>query len=104
VERFGCRYCEAIRRRGPGSDREKIAVPGPRETGTVAVSRVTAAMLTSALFLVPSFLTLLLLGVYVRNFRRATVSQRSAAFSFLKLEDHAQRGKKKFIGFFHPYW
>ncbi|KAF8273568.1 hypothetical protein EI94DRAFT_1769118 [Lactarius quietus] len=55
------------------------------------------------LLLLPSFFTLLLLGVYVRNFRGAAISQRSAVFSFLKLEDHAQRGKKKFIGFFHPY-
>ena len=47
---------------------------------------------------------LLLLGVYVRNFRRVALSQRLAAFSLLKLEDHAHRGKKKFIGFFHPYW
>ncbi|KAI9438301.1 mannosyltransferase [Lactarius indigo] len=59
-------------------------------------------MLTSALFLAPSFFTLLLLGVYVRNFRRATVSQRSVALSLLKVENDAHR-RKKFIGFFHPY-
>lgn len=56
------------------------------------------------MYIVPSFFTLLLLGVYVRNFRRAAVSQRLAALSFLKPEDNAPRGKKKFIGFFHPYW
>ncbi|KAN0139176.1 mannosyltransferase [Lactarius tabidus] len=60
-------------------------------------------MLTSALFLAPSFFAALLLAVYVRNLRRASISQRSAALSFLKLEDNAPKGKKKFIGFFHPY-
>jgi hypothetical protein len=64
----------------------------------------TTAMLTSALFLAPSFFAALLLAVYVRNLRRASISQRSAALSFLKLEDNAPKGKKKFIGFFHPYW
>ncbi|KAH9000600.1 mannosyltransferase [Lactarius hatsudake] len=60
-------------------------------------------MLTSALFLTPPFFTLLLLSLYARKVRISAVSQRSAALSLLKIENDAHRGKKKFIGFFHPY-
>jgi hypothetical protein len=62
-------------------------------------------MLTSALLL----LTIpFLLSIYLHRFRRAAASHRLAALSSLGLlirNDYAQnKKKKKFIGFFHPYW
>ena len=61
------------------------------------------AMPTSALFLI--FTVPFLLGLYVQRFRRATASQHAAALASLGLQvDDAHGKKKKFIGFFHPYW
>jgi hypothetical protein len=60
-------------------------------------------MPASALFLI--FTVPLLLGLYVQRFRRARASQRAAALASLGLHvDDAHGKKKKFIGFFHPYW
>lgn len=57
-------------------------------------------MLTAAiLFILNALLTL-----YIRRFRRAATSQRAAVLSSLALQNDAQNKKKKFIGFFHPYW
>jgi hypothetical protein len=49
----------------------------------------------------------LLLTLYVHRFRRAAASQRATALSCLGLQngaDAARNNKKRFIGFFHPYW
>ena len=60
-------------------------------------------MLTSALFLI--FTVPVLLSLYIQRFRRATASQHAAALASLGLQvDDAHGKKKKFIGFFHPYW
>lgn len=60
------------------------------------------AMPTGALLLVLT--APLLLSLYVHRFRRAAASQRAAALSSLSLQNDAHIKKKKFIGFFHPYW
>jgi hypothetical protein len=62
-------------------------------------------MLTSALLLILT--TPLLISLYLHRFRRAAAPQRAAALSSLGplQNDAAQNNKrKKFIGFFHPYW
>lgn len=62
------------------------------------------SMPTGALFFI---LTALLLSFYIRRFCRERESQRAAVLSSLGLDnarDGARNKKKKFIGFFHPYW
>ena len=58
-------------------------------------------MLTSALLILTAPL---LLSLYVYRFRRAATLQRAAALSSLGLQNDAHSKKKRFIGFFHPYW
>jgi hypothetical protein len=62
-------------------------------------------MLAGALFFIIT--APLLLNFYVKRFRRKSESQRAAVLSSLGLDnahDVARNKKKKFIGFFHPYW
>jgi hypothetical protein len=62
-------------------------------------------MLTGALFFI--FTAPLLLSFYIQRFFREKESQRTAVLSSLGLDnarDGARNKKKKFIGFFHPYW
>ena len=62
-------------------------------------------MLTGALLVI---LTVLLpLSFYIQRFCRERESQRATVFASLRLDnahDVARGKKKKFIGFFHPYW
>jgi len=59
-------------------------------------------MLTGALLLILT--APLLLSLYIHRFRRAAASQRAAVLLSLGLQNDAHSKKKKFIGFFHPYW
>jgi hypothetical protein len=62
--------------------------------------------MTAALFFI-GLTASLLLSFYIRRFRRERESQRAAVLSSLGLDnahDDARNKKKKFIGFFHPYW
>jgi hypothetical protein len=65
-------------------------------------------MLTGALFFILT--APLLLTFYIQRFSRKRESQRAAVLSSLGLDnahdddDDARDKKKKFIGFFHPYW
>ena len=62
-------------------------------------------MLTGALFLVLT--APFLLSFYIKQLFRERESQRAAVLSSLGLNnahDDARKKKKKFIGFFHPYW
>jgi hypothetical protein len=62
-------------------------------------------MLTGALFFI--FTAPLLLSFYIQRFCRERESQRAAVLSSLgpdNARDGARNKKKKFIGFFHPYW
>ncbi|KAI0267331.1 mannosyltransferase [Gloeopeniophorella convolvens] len=52
------------------------------------------------LFLAPSLLTIVFLGIYIRRIHNAAASQRALALQSLKTKDASRR---KFIGFFHPY-
>ena len=64
-------------------------------------------MLTSPLFFILT--APLLLSFYIQRFCRKKESQCAAVLSSLGLDnarddDDARNKKKKFIGFFHPYW
>ena len=62
-------------------------------------------MLTGALFLILT--APFLLSFYIKKFFRERESQRTAVLSSLGLNnahDDARKKKKRFIGFFHPYW
>ena len=63
------------------------------------------AMPTGALLV--ALIVLLLLSFYIRRFSRERASQRAAVLASLGLDkahDARSSKKKKFIGFFHPYW
>ncbi|KAI0299360.1 mannosyltransferase [Multifurca ochricompacta] len=61
-------------------------------------------MFAAFLILILPFLILLLFISHVRQLRRAITSQRAAALSSSRLENHDHaHTRKKFIGFFHPY-
>jgi hypothetical protein len=62
-------------------------------------------MLTGALFFILT--APILLAFYIQRFCRERESQRAAVLSSLGLDnahEEARKKKKKFIGFFHPYW
>jgi hypothetical protein len=62
-------------------------------------------MLTGALFFILT--APILLSFYVQRFCRKRDLQRAAVLSSLgpdNARDDARNKKKKFIGFFHPYW
>jgi hypothetical protein len=64
-------------------------------------------MSTSALLLTLAVLLPLTLSFYLQRFGRERTSQHAAVLSSLGIDNaHDTRGKnkKKFIGFFHPYW
>jgi len=64
-------------------------------------------MLTGALLFFIILTAPLFLSFYIRRFNLERESQRAAVVSSLGLDNDDARDKKKkkkFIGFFHPYW
>ena len=65
------------------------------------------SVLTGTVFFILTATAPLLLSFYIQRFGRERESQRVAVLSSLGLDnphDDARNKKKKFIGFFHPYW